>query len=87
MLDHVPVRAFGDDQCGPGSLSIVLNALGDAVSEQELAATLPRAPGGEFFRWTFSSPPDSAASRPHSSRETKARCDTRSRRAVPSSSC
>ena len=46
VLDHVPVRAFGDDQCGPGSLSVVLNALGDAVSEAELAATLPRAPGG-----------------------------------------
>ena len=46
MLDHVPVRAFGDDRCGPGSLSVVLNALGDAVSEEELAANLPRAPGG-----------------------------------------
>jgi tetratricopeptide (TPR) repeat protein len=46
VLDHVPVRAFGDDRCGPGSLSVVLNALGDAVSEEELAANLPRAPGG-----------------------------------------
>lgn len=46
VLDHVPVRAFEDDQCGPGSLSVVLNALGDAVSEEDLAATLPRAPGG-----------------------------------------
>jgi tetratricopeptide (TPR) repeat protein len=46
VLEHVPVRSFGDDQCGPGSLSVVLNALGDAVSEEELAATLPRAPGG-----------------------------------------
>ena len=46
VLDHVPVRAFDDDQCGPGSLSVVLNALGDTVSEAELAAQLPRAPGG-----------------------------------------
>lgn len=46
MLEHVPLRAFDDDRCGPGSLSVVLNALGDAVSEEELAASLPRAPGG-----------------------------------------
>jgi tetratricopeptide (TPR) repeat protein len=46
VLGHVPVRAFDDDRCGPGSLSVVLNALGDAVSEEELAADLPRAPGG-----------------------------------------
>jgi tetratricopeptide (TPR) repeat protein len=46
VLDHVPVKAFQDDRCGPGSLSVVLNALGDAVSEAELAETLPRAPGG-----------------------------------------
>jgi peptidase C39-like protein len=46
VLGHVPVRAFEDDQCGPGSLSVVLNALGDAASEAELGATLPRTPGG-----------------------------------------
>lgn len=46
VLDHVPVRAFDDDHCGPGSLSVVLSALGDAVSEEELAANLPRVPGG-----------------------------------------
>jgi tetratricopeptide (TPR) repeat protein len=46
VLDHVPVKAFQDDRCGPGSLSVVLSALGDAVSEAELAETLPRAPGG-----------------------------------------
>lgn len=46
VLDHVPVRPFDDDQCGPGSLSVVLNGLGDTVSAEELAATLPRAPGG-----------------------------------------
>ena len=46
VVGHVPVRAFEGDQCGPGSLSVVLNALGDVVSEAELAATLPRAPRG-----------------------------------------
>ena len=46
MLDHVPVRAFAEDQCGPGSLSVVLNTLGDAVSAEELAASLPRDRGG-----------------------------------------
>ena len=46
VLGHVPVRAFEDDQCGPGSLSVVLNALGDAVSEAEIRATLPRTPAG-----------------------------------------
>jgi hypothetical protein len=46
VLDDVPVRTFEDDRCGPGSLSIVLNALGDPVSEQELEAALPQAPGG-----------------------------------------
>jgi len=46
VLDHVPVRAFEDDRCGPGSLSIVLNSFGDAVSEEELAAKLPRTAGG-----------------------------------------
>ena len=46
VLDHVPVRAFDDDQCGPGSLSVVLNGLGDAVSEEALAASLPRTAGG-----------------------------------------
>lgn len=46
ILEQVPVRAFGDDRCGPGSLSLVLNANGDPVSEADLAASLPRAPGG-----------------------------------------
>jgi tetratricopeptide (TPR) repeat protein len=46
VIGHVPVRVFENDQCGPGSLSVVLDALGDAVSEAELAATLPRAPHG-----------------------------------------
>ncbi len=40
------MREFEDDNCGPGSLSVVLNALGDPVTEAELVASLPRAPGG-----------------------------------------
>jgi len=40
-LDHVPVRGFEEDRCGPGSLAVVLNALGDPVSEDELAASIP----------------------------------------------
>jgi hypothetical protein len=46
VLEHVPVREFEDDNCGPGSLALVLNALGDPVSPAELVATVPRAPGG-----------------------------------------
>ena len=46
VVEHVPVRRFEDDNCGPGSLSVVLNALGDPVSESELVAEMPRAPGG-----------------------------------------
>jgi tetratricopeptide (TPR) repeat protein len=46
VLEDVPVRIFDDDRCGPGSLSIVLNALGDPVSAEELEAELPRAPEG-----------------------------------------
>jgi tetratricopeptide (TPR) repeat protein len=46
VLEHAPVRAFAEDQCGPGSLSIVLNTLGDAVTAEELAASLPRDRGG-----------------------------------------
>ncbi len=43
---QAPVRRFESDRCGSGSLSVVLTALGDAVSEPELAAEIPRAPGG-----------------------------------------
>jgi hypothetical protein len=46
VLEHVPVREFEADNCGPGSLSVVLNALGDPVTEAELVVALPRAPGG-----------------------------------------
>ena len=46
ILEQVPVRAFEEDRCGPGSLSLVLNANGDPVSDAGLNASLPRAPGG-----------------------------------------
>ena len=46
MVEHVPIRAFEDDNCGPGSLSVVLNALGDPITDVELLAQLPHAPGG-----------------------------------------
>ncbi len=46
ILEQVPVRAFEEDRCGPGSLSLVLNANGDPVSDAALNASLPRAPGG-----------------------------------------
>jgi predicted Zn-dependent protease len=46
VLDQVPIRAFEADRCGPGSLSLVLNSYGDMVSEAQLGADLPKAPGG-----------------------------------------
>jgi Flp pilus assembly protein TadD len=46
VLDQVPVRAFEADRCGPGSLALVLNSYGDTVPEAQLAADLPKAPGG-----------------------------------------
>ena len=46
VVAHVPVREFEDDNCGPGSLAVVLNALGDPVTDEELLAQLPPAPGG-----------------------------------------
>jgi Tfp pilus assembly protein PilF len=46
VLHQVPVRAFEADRCGPGSLSLVLNSYGDKVSEVQLEADLPKAPGG-----------------------------------------
>jgi Tfp pilus assembly protein PilF len=41
-----PPRTFTDDLCGPGSLSLVLNALGDPATAADLQASMPRAPGG-----------------------------------------
>ncbi|HXK09567.1 MAG TPA: tetratricopeptide repeat protein [Vicinamibacteria bacterium] len=46
VVPGVTLRVFPGDACGPGSLALVLNALGDDVAERDLAAALPRAPGG-----------------------------------------
>ena len=46
VVPGVPAGRFEDDRCGPGSLALVLGAHGDAVSDRELDAALPRAPGG-----------------------------------------
>ena len=46
MVTTTPPRVFGEDLCGPGSLSLVLNALGDSATPAELDATLPKAPRG-----------------------------------------
>ena len=42
----MPVRSFGEDLCGPGSLSVVLNTLGDPVTPETLDEELPKARGG-----------------------------------------
>lgn len=41
----VPLAVFEDDRCGPGSLALVLGALGDPVSERELERALPDMEG------------------------------------------
>ncbi|HEX2254370.1 MAG TPA: tetratricopeptide repeat protein, partial [Thermoanaerobaculia bacterium] len=46
VVPGVPVRTFGFERCGPGSLSVALAALGDPVSIEELAAVLPKADNG-----------------------------------------
>jgi len=46
VIAGVPVRVFEDDRCGPGSLALVLNTHGDAVSDHDLEAMLPTAPRG-----------------------------------------
>ncbi len=46
MLEGVPVRAFGAERCGAGSLSAVLAFYGDDVSIDDLDATLPKAANG-----------------------------------------
>lgn len=43
MLDEVPVREFGVDRCGAGSLSSVLAYFGDPISMEELDARLPKS--------------------------------------------
>src|SRR5262249_55418804 len=46
VIDQVPVRTFEEDRCGSGSLALALNVAGDAVTEEELAASLPQQRGG-----------------------------------------
>jgi Tetratricopeptide repeat/Peptidase_C39 like family len=46
VVSAVPVRSFGEDLCGPGSLAVVLNTLGDTVRPEELEAELPKAKRG-----------------------------------------
>jgi tetratricopeptide (TPR) repeat protein len=46
VVPGVSIRVFDEDACGPGSLALVLNVHGDAVSAGELAKQLPTAPGG-----------------------------------------
>ena len=46
VVPQVPVRTFAEDRCGPGSLSLVLNVLGDPISADELDALLPKPPQG-----------------------------------------
>jgi Tfp pilus assembly protein PilF len=41
----VPLAVFPEDRCGPGSLGLVLAALGDAVPPAELARLLPDTAG------------------------------------------
>ncbi len=46
VLEGVPVRKFGAERCGAGSLSAVLDYYGDEVSIADLDATLPKAANG-----------------------------------------
>jgi tetratricopeptide (TPR) repeat protein len=46
VLAEVPVRRFGFERCGAGSLAAALAALGDPVSVEELDAALPKAANG-----------------------------------------
>jgi hypothetical protein len=46
VVPNVSLRTFAEDRCGPGSLALVLNAIGDPVSERDLDPLLPTAPGG-----------------------------------------
>ena len=46
VFEQVPVRHFGPESCGAGSLSAVLTHLGESFTVEEMDAKLPRAPGG-----------------------------------------
>lgn len=45
VVEGAALAVFDADRCGPGSLSLVLGALGEAVSPQAMAAALPDVPG------------------------------------------
>ena len=45
VVPGVPMVVFEEDRCGPGSLSLVLRAHGDAVSARELETALPEVGG------------------------------------------
>jgi len=45
VVPGVALATFADDRCGPGSLSLVLRAHGEAVSPDDLSAQLPDANG------------------------------------------
>ena len=45
VVPGVPLAVFPEDRCGPGSLGLVLGALGDAVPPAELAKLLPDIAG------------------------------------------
>ena len=46
LLEEVPVREFGVERCGAGSLSAVLGFYGDEISVATLDETLPKAYNG-----------------------------------------
>lgn len=46
VIEHVPIRTFEEDRCGSSSLALVLNVAGDAVTEDQLAASLPQGRRG-----------------------------------------
>ena len=45
-MPGVSVRVFEEDRCGPGSLALVLSAVGEPVTDRELAPLLPESPRG-----------------------------------------
>lgn len=46
VLEGASLRRFTVEECGAGSLSVVLNYLGDPVSQEELQVELPKAGNG-----------------------------------------
>jgi Tfp pilus assembly protein PilF len=46
VIHDVPLRSWGDEACGAGALSTVLNHFGDPVTEAQLDRLLPKARGG-----------------------------------------